>query len=1192
MVRSRKTIKVAWLTQDGFFEKIRPDLPFSWTVISVGTVDEVAKHSPDLLVISAGNERGSEKVREGLEELQTLRREFRLKAPAIVYSGEPIENLSKHYSIVAIQNGTTFLPDTLTSEELISAAHDIVPLSDSQLDNIIRWHSGLQGYWSYRLHECKRYFLYGQFRDSSFDQIVRELKESVEKYATDQGSNLDAFLTEVSKPTWDLSENENNRLWKRFWLLHDGLSGRTTSIVADAPSIKSPPKGLTKLLYVDDKPQDYIGNRLATIYGYQVEWVTTMSSAIHKLTNDDIDIVLCDLHLKKYDAGAESATHGIAVMKKAIDKSLTNAFKPLVICTSFTDPPNGILPDGVLRCTGRDSQSPDKIHSVIWHAAGNLGIDEPDDLDWKARGAELSVRSDSAFWNGIIPDLRSQWASLARAIEELQNSSDITGQLHLEPSSPLNDGGISLTVEHASAIAEAAEQKIQSLLKASRRTKMSNADTELYQSLHLRFRKFGLAINCLADLRHACSSFVRRLQAFSAYKTEREVINGLLDSFSFKEFPDNWLGAVQETLSGLLDRLPDGPVKKSSLHSRATTPSNVIVYCFETDPTWRAITHNAVLEVESVIKDGYRLRTFDITKSEDLSEIFSSSGEALKSSNPSEEQSSPALRGRSTLALAFGSSSFLSHRITVPSSKKNSPPRDEVLVKWLTDKNVPVVCVSSGGNLAERRAMRSLGLPEEHRFVSKAIPRDEYSRHLTDRLGEMLKQPPKVVIEMVAKDLTNIEFRLNGIRLRFDGAVNNQRAYENIIRQIVIHANPDSGRTYTMKSFRLEDLDWSFLNHLTLDLEDDDPEFDVRESETGFSDEEVKAQDPYSEKRKLLYRAMGFLVRNARKNFVPIDTKLISSLDSELEGVDVQIGEDASVIKPKEYELKAEVRIISPEAYEERLANYHISPEILVGSLNDSGIDDDLLERLSARGCQVRREFGESRSKPDIVLLVANTFGNGERTVDRARCVQKLWQMHAMFGLDQPKYLLLTNSVGDARFISQVLSFGIGLDNIVESGRVHSAKVLTEVLDATWKDITMSEKLTAAQWEVVHSQLGPRIDELPEIDILEGHETGSLHLRVNGIVRRRIHVNVSKKLRFLLVNCNQPIGLEQIAKAVGEPVNIEGAKTWFYRRLRQLSEEWFNELDPTDAEKAAKNCFTFKESTGTFCLYANLINSK
>jgi hypothetical protein len=261
------------------------------------------------------------------------------------------------------------LPSTWRDvEERMSA---VVPLTPSELQEFIRWYSGLQQDWRKCAHDLASTLnTWPKNRDRS-EQQLEDWGISISMYAPEQVYLLDELENAISK-----SQNVDGSTTKTISVmiqrLEDALCVRpeeidgTRSEIPEAP-YRRPPRGLSTIAIADDH-----GYELDTIdelrrLGYLIGGpAQTLEEARNLLWYWSPKIFLADLNFPSRVEGLEIINEGLSA-------------NCLVIAVSRAGAEAGDLPEGVQDCCGASNfQDAERIHRLIWRHALSKGITDYD----------------------------------------------------------------------------------------------------------------------------------------------------------------------------------------------------------------------------------------------------------------------------------------------------------------------------------------------------------------------------------------------------------------------------------------------------------------------------------------------------------------------------------------------------------------------------------------------------------------------------------------------------------------------------------------------------------------------------------------------------------------------------------------------------------------------------------------------
>jgi hypothetical protein len=316
------------------------------------------------LLISANAGKSLRTHRLGLRWLQNFRREKGSMAPALIYSFESRNSLAREFPLASIgMPGVDYfrLPNWCDVEAQLSS---IAPLTHEELNEFVRWFSGLQQQWHRYAHELFR-AVRGRCNDEDHPkQIVRMWAASIRRYAPDQVPLLKELQDAINKMTCADSID----IARIIEMLESGLCFRdedTASVGGEIPEApyRRPARGLSTIAIADDQ-----GYELHTIHelnqlGYAIGGpAQNLTEARHLLEYWSPKIFLADLNFP-------SRAEGLAIMRDAL------AANCIVIAVSRAAVEPGELPAGVENCSGAlNFQSAERIHRLIWKHALSRGI--------------------------------------------------------------------------------------------------------------------------------------------------------------------------------------------------------------------------------------------------------------------------------------------------------------------------------------------------------------------------------------------------------------------------------------------------------------------------------------------------------------------------------------------------------------------------------------------------------------------------------------------------------------------------------------------------------------------------------------------------------------------------------------------------------------------------------------------------
>ena len=302
--------------------------------------------------------------RLGLRWLQNFRREKGSTAPALIYSFESRNTLAREFPLVSVgMPGVDYfrLPKWYDVEAQLSS---IAPLTHEQLNEFVRWFSGLQQEWHRFAHELFRAVRSRYSNEDYPRQIARTWAASIRRYAPDQVPLLEELEDAINKMTRADSINIA-RIIERLesgLCFRDEVTASGRGEIPEAP-YRRPARGFSTIAIADDH-----GYELHTIHelnqlGYTIGGpAQNLIEARHLLEYWSPRIFLADLNFP-------SRAEGLAIMHDAL------AANCIVIAISRAAVEPGELPAGVEDCSGAlNFQSAERIHRLIWKHAVTRGI--------------------------------------------------------------------------------------------------------------------------------------------------------------------------------------------------------------------------------------------------------------------------------------------------------------------------------------------------------------------------------------------------------------------------------------------------------------------------------------------------------------------------------------------------------------------------------------------------------------------------------------------------------------------------------------------------------------------------------------------------------------------------------------------------------------------------------------------------
>jgi CheY-like chemotaxis protein len=334
--------------------------PDAKPVAGVGSKDvEIPADTVVVVEASFGARRAE---RPGLNWLQRLRRETTSLAPALIYSFESRETLAQAFSMLAEGvPGVGFLRAPFTRAELQRAVSGLGPLTRQELQEIRRWHSGLQVEASRQAHDLGSLLIDWPHQRDQARRLVAQWGREIRAFSPDQIPNLQRLVEALERPAPEVR--------RALQVLEDGILGRhriETDALPTAP-FDRPPAGFEAIAVADDSGYVPATMRQLARLGYTVFGPARSREQAEALFQNSLPaVVLADLNFP-------SAAQGHALFQLALN---TRSVR-LVIAISRARPETGALPNGVVDCCGGlDFQDADRIHRLIWRRALTVGVTE------------------------------------------------------------------------------------------------------------------------------------------------------------------------------------------------------------------------------------------------------------------------------------------------------------------------------------------------------------------------------------------------------------------------------------------------------------------------------------------------------------------------------------------------------------------------------------------------------------------------------------------------------------------------------------------------------------------------------------------------------------------------------------------------------------------------------------------------
>lgn len=729
----------------------------------------------DLLIVCANGRRGAFARRDGLEWLLRFRRKTRSTAPALVYSFEKREALAKHYSVISTDiPGVGFLRLPFNRSELETVVGKLKPLLESELDYVLRWHSGLQREWFILAHKfsgaLKRY-------PESVDDlrlILSDWSATIEAFAPDQRQNLDRLRRTLDELT---SGDDAVHVKRALQTLDAGLQRRIVEseeahIEYDSSTgytYDSPPLGFTKVLIADDQGYDDSTVRDLTLLGYElIATPKNLSQAERDLHYGKPHIVLADLNYPTEREG-----------RRLMQLALKERSVRLVVCISKALVNASELPQGVINCSGTvNSRNAKLIHQVIWLAAREEGVI---DTAGRSRAEDCRARLESLLQkiNWYIGAWREFPVAITKVIDRAQHvlataeteGERTTAQAVIDSLSPFASGEqISL------GAIKALNAQMPTLWGLAKR----RADTEqrgwLYNELHNRISQYLPLVNigiCLDNVRLEIEK-INRLP--EPHRLSDEMRNQLestrVESLTLPPL-ESLSGQLAEVLKSLpkatrpLRRVRGKPlVKISSQHFRI-----VIV---EDNKAWQQFALGAVQKLKEFLASDYPDSPYRIEVA-----TYNNVADALEALKPEktvfsvEDTSSGPVKTIALVDLGLPANREEAERV-VQSTGADAPQPDrrngKELIRVLRSYgfDIPVIVLTtSKDSIDDVQDICSLGI-EDCDYISKSLSNEE---ELVNRLFNLIESGPRHRIEMVEGSADDDEevsedlpiFRIDGI---------------------------------------------------------------------------------------------------------------------------------------------------------------------------------------------------------------------------------------------------------------------------------------------------------------------------------------------------------------------------------------------------------------------------------------------
>jgi len=637
-------MKIYWFTDGDEDELFASEAALRLTQPSQDDPIPLPARDVDFLIVNANSERNQRTRRTGLRWLQKVRREYRVSTHAVVYSFESFDTLSIEHPILQ-SKGVSYLQlpfSPLELEEHLKAS-ELIALTQEELQDVVRWHCGLQQEWRSYSHKLGN--LLADY-PGNYNEICRTFTEwagSVRRYAPDQGQNLKTLETLLAPVPRAIEMVDIRRALEK---LDDGLQG-VESLAASSPAAEvygrlpaRPPKGFSKVLVADDEPQSFLVSSLRNQYGYNVVGqADRLSLAKELLTREKPDVVLADYYFKESSRRTELPDKSVG--DKFIHYALTHPSyagtdpkRPIVLVISKATLRTDVeIRKGAVNCSGANrATDPMFIHSVIWDEARKRGVSEPENVLGQEWTLEHTCRQRLEHYKENLPKLIKQWDEFIVTLQDTlrlcrllsqagsNDDPDIVRQAigTLEPYEYLDD----LSLDTITKIFSETDRIHRSALSEPH----SQAKQAIRNILHGKIEQFSSVSNAVKFLLRTLPGVANDLASMPRHHHHGLRLNKILGEYSALEPLLPVLKLLDDSLAKALSNLPGlpSPSRPSRVGGDAVEGNKVKVLIVEDNEYWRDFVIRAVNKTQAILAGN-----FDI-----VYEHFNNAADALTAVQP------------------------------------------------------------------------------------------------------------------------------------------------------------------------------------------------------------------------------------------------------------------------------------------------------------------------------------------------------------------------------------------------------------------------------------------------------------------------------------------------------------------------------------------------------------------------------
>jgi CheY-like chemotaxis protein len=718
-------MKIIWLTDDKrhckTLSKLWPEDSHVWSSL---------RSFPDgatTLIVYANTGSGRRSKNEGLRWLQRFRRETRSSASALVYSFETRSSLAQEFSFLNEEMpGVRFIRLPAKVAAFDAELKALIPLTEVQIEESIRWHSGLQSEWKAIIHA-----LTGAVRRFPKDQnpiqkILANLHSTVSRYAPDQINGLER-LEEARR-------KNDDKVLAAIQALEEGLCSRkhaaSDSVPEDilpAAPFNCPPAGFSTIAIADDSGYEKSTIRMLKLLGYQIRGPAKSLSAAKRLLErkpNPPQVVLADLNFPTRAEGDE-------LMRTA----LRTPSIQMVIAISRARSTVGELPEGVEDCCGSlDYQDATRIHRLIWRTAQARGMKDPaGDAD---RSRIQDCRSSLEMLASLIEDRADHWCELPASIKKAtQYAHRILDDHKQEPEVRQEAQNVINVLDRYQHVEEHTHRQIESLaadagqmIARARNLAGYYQQGSLWLALHSTIEQhLALAAAGLSGLEPTFASTIANLEVMNIESAPllANEIRHRLTVCKDRELTLKKIEALKETLYSAVRTLPYVERKQLTSWTAVVRTRHFRVIIIEDEGSWQRFARRAVELVKLQLGPEFKLETEYFDNVEDALDALSK-----RRTGSGDEQAEEAVQ---IIAIADMGLPRNRHEADLVRAGEMTPDRNnghEMLRALRAYRiNIPVIVLTTPPNLLE----------DQVRVCEQGIPDYNYILKTPDKLDTLVQ---------------------------------------------------------------------------------------------------------------------------------------------------------------------------------------------------------------------------------------------------------------------------------------------------------------------------------------------------------------------------------------------------------------------------------------------------------------------